>query len=231
MHMDQNELKKAVGIKSVDFIKSNSIVGLGTGSTIYFMVEELGRRIKAGELQNVQCVSTSIRTWKQAEGLGIEMHHLNDVDHVDLTIDGADQIDENFQGIKGGGAAQTYEKTVAMNSKKYIWIVDKSKMAKKLGSFPLPLEVFAFGSNQLFKRLKNEGLNPQFRVDENGNRILTDMKNFEIDLHLGEIKHPHLLANWLDHQTGIIEHGLFLDMVNTVIVGEDDGPKIIDNIR
>lgn len=227
--MDQNELKKAVGIKSVDFIKQQMTVGLGTGSTVYYMVEELGRRVQAG--LKIQCVTTSTRTWDQAEKLGIPLKKLNDVDHIDLTIDGADEIDQNFQGIKGGGGAHTYEKTVALNSQRNLWIVDQSKMVTTLGQFPLPLEVNPFGCQQLFQRLEKEGLKPAFRIDKQGNNLLTDMKNYIIDLHLGQIKHPHLLADWLDHQTGIIEHGLFLDLVNTVVVGCDDGPKIIENIR
>ncbi|MBA1434152.1 ribose-5-phosphate isomerase RpiA [Bombilactobacillus bombi] len=228
--MNQDELKKAVGIKSVDFIKPNMTVGLGTGSTVYYMVEELGRRVQTENL-TVQCVTTSTRTWQQAEKLGIPLKKLNEIQQIDITIDGADEIDQNFQGIKGGGGAHTYEKTVALNSKRNLWIVDQSKMVPTLGKFPLPIEVNPFGCEQLFKRLQSEDLHPQFRLTDNGQPYLTDMKNYIIDLHLGQIKHPHLLADWLDHQTGIIEHGLFLDLVNTVVVGTDHGPQIIDQIR
>jgi len=229
--LNQDELKKAVGIKSVDFIESNTVVGLGTGSTVYYMIEELGKRYQAGEIKNIVGVATSSRSQKQAEGLGIPMKDLNDVDHIDLTIDGADQIDKNFQGIKGGGAAHLLEKMVATNSHKNIWIVDQSKMADTLGSFPLPLEVIPFGCEKTFSDLKKEALNPEFRLDDNGNRVLTHNKNYVIDLKMGKITHPHLLADWLDHQVGIVAHGLFLDLVNTVIVGYDDGPKVIKDVR
>lgn len=229
--MNQDELKKAVGIKSVDYIQSNTTVGLGTGSTVYYMIEELGRRYQAGEIKNIVGVSTSSRSQKQAESLGIPMKDLNEVDHIDLTIDGADQINKNYQGIKGGGAAHLLEKMVATNSHKNIWIVDQSKMADQLGSFPLPTEVIPFGCEKTFEDLERENLKPEFRLDENGDRVLTHNKNYVIDLKVGEIKHPHLLADWLDHQVGIVAHGLFLDIVNTVIVGYDDGPKVIDNIR
>jgi len=114
--LDQNELKKAVGIKSVDFFKSNMVVGLGTGSTVYYMIEELGKRYQAGEIKNIVAVTTSSRSEEQAKTLGIPTKDLNEVDHIDLTIDGADQIDKNFQGIKGGGAAHLLEKMVATNS-------------------------------------------------------------------------------------------------------------------
>ncbi|MQS52971.1 ribose-5-phosphate isomerase RpiA [Companilactobacillus mishanensis] len=229
--MNQDELKKAVGVKSVDFIQSDSIVGLGTGSTVYYMIEDLGRRYQAGEIKNIVGVSTSSRSQKQAEGLGIPMKDLNEVDHIDLTIDGADQIDKNFQGIKGGGAAHLLEKMVATNSHKNLWIVDQSKMTDQLGSFPLPIEVIPFGCQKTFDDLKKENLMPEFRLDENGKRVLTHNKNYIIDLKNGVIEHPHILADWLDHQVGIVAHGLFLDIVNTVVVGYDDGPKVIDNIR
>jgi ribose 5-phosphate isomerase A len=229
--VNQDELKKAVGERSVDFIKSNSVVGLGTGSTVYYMIEELGRRYQAGEITNIVGVSTSSRSQKQAEALGIPMKELNDVDHIDLTIDGADQIDKNFQGIKGGGGAHLLEKMVAVNSNKVLWIVDQSKMADQLGSFPLPIEVIPFGCQKIFDILEKENLKPKFRLDDQGNRVTTHNNNYIIDLHCGVIEHPHILADWLDHLVGIVAHGLFLDIVNTVVVGYDDGPKVIDNIR
>lgn len=229
--LNQDELKKAVGVKSVDYIKSNTVVGLGTGSTVYYMIEELGKRYQSGEIKNIVAVTTSSRSEKQAQSLGIPTKDLNDVDHIDLTIDGADQIDKNYQGIKGGGAAHLLEKMVATNSTKNIWIVDQSKMADTLGSFPLPLEVIPFGCEKTFEDLQKEDLRPEFRLDENGKRALTHNKNYVIDLKVGTINHPHLLADWLDHQVGIVAHGLFLDIVNTIIVGYEDGPKVIDNIR
>ncbi|UQS83952.1 ribose-5-phosphate isomerase RpiA [Bombilactobacillus thymidiniphilus] len=228
--MKQNRLKQDAGVKAVDFIKSGMTIGLGTGSTVTYLVEELGKRVQSGQL-DVDCVATSQRTFEQASNLGIKMHALSDVNQIDLTIDGADEIDLNFQGIKGGGAAQTYEKIVALNSQKNIWIVDESKMVDQLGAFPLPLEVVPFGWKQLFDRLHKENLNPHLRCDEKHQPILTDMNNYVIDLYLQKIMHPHLLANWLNQQTGIIEHGLFLDLVNTVIVGRLYGPEAIENVR
>lgn len=228
--MDQNELKKAAGIRSVDFIKDGMTVGLGTGSTVYYMVEELGRRVQEEGL-NVQCVTTSDRTWDQAVGLGIKMLDLNTVGDIDLVIDGADEIDPNYQGIKGGGAAHLKEKIVALNSKKVIWIVDQSKIVDHLGAFPLPLEVVEFGSQKTFELLEKENLNPKFRKDDQGQLVRTDLNNLVIDLYLENVQHPHLLANWLDSVTGVVEHGLFLDMVNTVIIGAEGQPKVIENVR
>ena len=128
--MNQTELKKLVGQKSVDWIKDGMIVGLGTGSTVKFMVDELGRKVKEEGL-NVVGVTTSNVTAKQATELGIPLKSVDEVDHIDLTIDGADEISADFQGIKGGGAALLFEKIVATNSKKNLWIVDESKIDRK----------------------------------------------------------------------------------------------------
>ncbi|MCD2255414.1 ribose-5-phosphate isomerase RpiA [Agrilactobacillus fermenti] len=225
--MDIAEQKRIAAEKSVDFVKDGMIVGLGTGSTVLFMVNALAKRVKQEHL-HITGVATSKRTHKQAESLGIPMKSIDEVDHVDLTIDGADEVDKNFQGIKGGGAAHAFEKIVATSSTRNIWIVDESKLVDRIGRFPLPLEVIPYGSKKVFNRLQHEGLNPKFRKDDDGNDIITHSGNYVIDLHLGVIDHPHLLANWLSEQVGILEHGLFLDTVNTIVVGTPNGPKILE---
>ncbi|MCZ2491786.1 ribose-5-phosphate isomerase RpiA [Dellaglioa carnosa] len=224
--MNQDDLKKLVGQKAVEFIEDGMVVGLGTGSTVKFMVDALGKRVKDENLSIVG-VSTSIRTEEQAKSLGIPVKSVDEVDHIDLTIDGADEIDDHFQGIKGGGAAHLFEKIVAINSTKNMWIVDESKMVHTLGKFPLPVEVIPYGSHQLFKKLAAKGLNPEFRTVD-GENVLTDSKNFVIDLHLGEITDPTGLQDYLAKQVGVVEQGLFLDCVNTVIVGRQDGPEVLD---
>jgi ribose 5-phosphate isomerase A len=223
--MDQNSLKQMAAQRAAEFVEDGMTLGLGTGSTVFYLVEAIAKRIKDEGL-HIQAVATSSRTANQSTELGIKMLDLNEVDHIDLTIDGADEIDAHFQGIKGGGAAHTLEKMVAINSKRNIWIVDESKMVQVLGKFPLPTEVIPFGCEHVFKRLEAEGLHPHFRLDADGERIRTHNKNFVIDLHMGAIKHPHLLKQFLDSQVGILEHGLFLDLVNTVVVGTPDGPKV-----
>ncbi|MCT2900060.1 ribose-5-phosphate isomerase RpiA [Lentilactobacillus buchneri] len=221
----QDELKQSVGKAAVKFIEDGMTVGLGTGSTVKFMVDALGERVKYEHLSIVG-VPTSERTREQANSLGIKTKGLDEIDHIDLTIDGADEINRTFQGIKGGGAAHLWEKIVAINSDKNMWIVDSSKMVDELGSFPLPLEVIPYGSHQLLKRLDAKGYHPKFRM--NGDQyVKTDSNNYVIDLHLGQIERPHHLALELDQMTGIVEHGLFLDLVNTVIVGREDGPQTI----
>lgn len=224
--MNQNELKQLVGQEAVKFIEDGMVVGLGTGSTVKFMVDALGERVQ-NEGINIIGVPTSDRTAEQARSLGITVKSVDEVDHIDLTIDGADEISTDFQGIKGGGAAHLFEKIVATNSTKVMWIVDESKMVDKLGAFPLPLEVIPYGSTQVFKKLEKENLHPEFRMDANGKHVLTDSKNYVIDLHLNEIEDPHALADFLIKQVGIVEQGLFLDMVNTVIVGRQNGPEVL----
>lgn len=228
--MEINQLKKAAAVEAANFVEDGMMLGLGTGSTVYYLVEAIAKRVQEEHL-HITGVATSSRTAKQATDLGIKMIDINDAPQLDLTIDGADEIDQNFQGIKGGGAAHLLEKIVALNSKRNIWIVDQSKMVKNLGAFPLPLEIIPFGSEEVFKKLAAENLHPEFRLNDEGQRVLTHNKNFVIDLHLGVIKHPHILADWLDHQTGIVEHGLFLDIVNQVVIGKEDGVEIINAPR
>ena len=143
-------MKELVGKKAAEYVESGMTVGLGTGSTAYYFVEEIGRRVKEEGLEIVG-VTTSLATKKQAEALGIPLKSVDEVDYIDVTIDGADEIAPDFSGIKGGGGALLFEKIVAEQSKSVIWIVDESKMVDYLGRFPLPVEVVPYGSEQLFK--------------------------------------------------------------------------------
>lgn len=219
-------LKQMVGEKAAEYVKEGMVVGLGTGSTAYYMVEAVGKMVKEG--LTITGVTTSNRTAEQAKALGIPLKSVDEVDHIDITIDGSDEISSDFQGIKGGGGALLFEKIVATYSDKVIWIVDESKMVEELGAFPLPVEVMEYGSLQLFRLFEEKGYKPAFRLNEEGQKYGTDGGHLLIDLHLNEIKKPFELAEFLDGLTGVVEHGLFLDCVNTIIVGYTDGPKIIE---
>ncbi|WP_010054484.1 ribose-5-phosphate isomerase RpiA [Carnobacterium maltaromaticum] len=219
-------LKQMVGEKAAEYVKEGMVVGLGTGSTAYYMVEAVGKMVKEG--LTITGVTTSNRTAEQAKALGIPLKSVDEVDHIDITIDGSDEISSDFQGIKGGGGALLFEKIVATYSDKVIWIVDESKMVEELGAFPLPVEVMEYGSLQLFLLFEEKGYKPAFRLNEEGQKYETDGGHLLIDLHLNEIKKPFELAEFLDGLTGVVEHGLFLDCVNTIIVGYTDGPKIIE---
>ena len=218
-------LKKIAGIKAAEFVQNGMIVGLGTGSTAYYFVEEIGRRVREEGLQ-ITAVTTSSVTSKQAEGLGIQLKSIDDVDQVDVTVDGADEVDSAFNGIKGGGGALLMEKVVAVPTKHYIWVVDESKMVDKLGAF-LPVEVVQYGAEQLFRRFERAGYKPAFR-QKDGQRFVTDMQNFIIDLDLGVIEDPIAFAQELDHVVGVVEHGLFNQMVDKVIVAGKSGLKILE---
>lgn len=219
-------LKKMVGIEAAKFVKSGMIVGLGTGSTAAFFVAELGRRVREENLK-ITGVTTSSVTSKQATELGIPLKTIDQVDFVDLTVDGADEIDADFNGIKGGGAALLMEKIVATYSRDYIWIVDESKLSTKLGSFKVPVEVVPYGAEQVFRKFEKAGYAPTWRLDEKGKKI-TDMQHYLIDLHIPEISEPEKLAQELDLTVGVVEHGLFNHMVKKVIVGGADGVKILE---
>lgn len=217
--------KQEVGIKAATYIKDGMIVGLGTGSTAYYFVEEIGRRMKEENL-NIIGVTTSNRTQEQADKLGIPTKSVDDVEKIDITVDGADEISADFQGIKGGGGALLYEKIVAENSDKVIWIVDESKLVGKLGAFPLPVEVVKYGSQQVFKQFEEKGYQPVIRKQEDGERYLTDEGNYILDLYLEKIEDPIALGQELDAVVGVVEHGLFLNCVNLVLVGTTDGVNI-----
>lgn len=223
--MDQNELKAQVGQEAVKYIEDGMIVGLGTGSTVRYMVDALGERVK-NEGLHIVGVTTSNRTTEQAESLGITIKDIDDVDHIDLTIDGADEVDDDFNGIKGGGGALLWEKIVNNASTKNMWIVDQSKLVPRIGEFGVPVEVIPFGAQHVFNSFEKKGYNPQWRMDGD-HKYRTDENNFIIDIKVGQIKDPHALAEDLIHTVGVVEHGLFLNRVNDVIVGRDNGPEVL----
>ena len=214
--------KKLVGDKAATFVEDNMVLGLGTGSTAVYMVKAVAKRAKEEGL-NLTCVSTSFATRKLATELGLNVVDLSEVDSIDLTIDGADEVSKDFQGIKGGGGAHLFEKIVAENSKKNIWIVDESKDVEYLGAFPLPVEVVPFGHELLLRNFEVKGYKPVLRLDDSGQIFETDSKNYILDLQLKKIEDPKTLAQELKAQTGVVEHGLFIDTVDQVILSNDQG--------
>jgi len=217
--------KKLAAEYSVNYIEDGMIVGLGTGSTVEYMIHKLSVRVKAG--LNITAVSTSQATTKLANSLGIKISMLSDVEEIDLTIDGADEVDENLNGIKGGGGALLHEKIVASNSKKNIWIIDSTKLVKTLGKFPLPVEVLQFGSTHLCVHLESKGFRPIFRM-KGSSRFITDNNNYIIDLKMEEIPDPVGLDTKLKRFPGVVETGLFYGIADTVIAGIDNKVKIFN---
>lgn len=221
----QNTEKKAAAEKATEFIESGMTVGLGTGSTVFYALNKIGELVSNG--LKITAVSSSEATSNLAISLNIKIVSINDVKEIDLTIDGADEVDNNFDGIKGGGGALLFEKIVAISSRKNIWIVDSKKLVDKLGRFPLPVEVIPFGSNKVFEKLVSMNLNPVIRK-KGENVYFTDSGNYIFDLHINEIHNPVKLNNDLKLITGIVETGLFINIADIVIIGRENKVEILN---
>jgi ribose 5-phosphate isomerase A len=213
--------KQLAASKSVEFIETGMTVGLGTGSTAYWAIEMIGEKVKRHEL-DIKAIGTSKRSEEQARGLGIPISSFADIDQIDITIDGADETDENLNLIKGGGGALLREKIVASNSRQLIIIVDESKLVKHLGKFPLPVEVIGFGYEKVFKKLQSLGCIPNLRSN-NEQPYITDNGNYIIDCAFGEILNPAELHERINAIVGVVENGLFINMASRVIAGFENG--------
>ena len=219
-------LKEVVGKKAVEYVKDGMIVGLGTGSTVFYFVHALADRVKEG--LNIQMVSTSVQTVELAKSLGLNIKELEEIDHIDLAVDGVDEIDKNFNAIKGGGAALFREKIVADIAKEVIWIYDESKDVEKLGKFNLPVEILPFGYSHTVRKLTEAGLNPVIRKKD-GEILITDNHNYIADLHLGYGFDIEGVKEKLVNIVGVVEYGLFLNMCKLCIKGTPGGAVIINN--
>ncbi|EHD1642265.1 ribose-5-phosphate isomerase RpiA [Listeria monocytogenes] len=213
--------KKLAGEKACEWIEDGMVVGLGTGSTVYYTIEKLGQMVNNG--LHITGVATSDETTKQAEKLGIPLKALNDVTEIDVTIDGADEIDTNFQGIKGGGGALLREKMVASASLKNIWIVSEEKLVRTLGKFPLPLEVIPFGWKQIERTLAKEQIQTNLRKQSNGEVYVTNNGNYILDIVNQSFTDAKMWQEKLAQIPGVVEHGLFLDYVDLIICGKANG--------
>ena len=222
--------------RAVAFVENGMKVGLGTGSTAAWMVRCLGERVRNEGLKIVG-VPTSTRTATLAQQCGIRVTSLDDAKWLDLTIDGADEFDQNLALIKGGGAALLQEKIVATASDQMIVIADAAKEVQQLGAFPLPIEIIPFGW-QTTKALVEETLvaldvmNREVSLRMNGDRpLLTDESNYILDLHLKRIGNPRQLAMVLNQIPGVVENGLFIDICDIVVIGHGDGRVTVRDIN
>jgi ribose 5-phosphate isomerase A len=214
------ELKKAAAEKAVEFVEDGMILGLGTGSTTYFAVEAIGRLVKQG--YKLQGVPTSRATEEQARKLGIPLLDLDKVDEIDLTIDGADEVDGNLDLIKGMGGALLREKMIAYISKQEIIIVDDSKIVTDLGTkSPLPIEVTRFGHARTKKHLEGYGCRPELKGGSEP--FITDNGNIIYNCRFERIENPYSLEMQLKQIPGVVETGLFLRMATKVVVAGKDG--------
>ena len=219
----QDELKQKAAHCAVELIQSDMVVGLGTGSTTSFAVIRIGERIKSGDLKNIVGIPTSIRTEKLARDLDIPLATLEEQPEIDVTIDGADEVDPELNLIKGGGGALLREKVVAQASRQNIIIVDESKLSPRLGTrWALPVEVIPFAAKSAENFLKSQGAAVTLRLDDNGQPFQTDQDNFILDANFGEMADPNRVAANLNERAGIVEHGLFLGLASDVIVAAED---------
>ena len=186
-------LKEVVGKKAVEYVKDGMIVGLGTGSTVFYFVHALADRVKEG--LNVEMVSTSIQTVELAKSLGLSIKDLEEIDHIDLAVDGVDEIDKDFNAIKGGGAALFREKIVADIAREVIWIYDESKDVEKLGNFNLPVEILPFGYSHTIRKMEEAGLKPVLRLKD-GATLITDNNNYIVDLQRKIRKYSWSSRTW-----------------------------------
>jgi len=210
--------------RAVDFVNSGMIVGLGNGSTAKIVIETIGKRIITGILSDIVGIPTSKESQREALCNGIPVSLLNDYSKVDLTIDGADEVDLDLNLIKGGGGALFREKIVADASKDIIIVVDETKISHSLGKLcPVPVEVCPLAIRLVAEYIRKLGAMVSLREDKNGDVFKTEQGNNILDCRFGPIENPHGLAEKLSMKPGVIEHGLFLNMAGIVIVGGKEG--------
>ena len=225
-----NNLKEQAAHKAVEEIESGMVVGLGTGSTVLYALQKISELIKNGSLENIVGIPSSKQTEKIANELGIPLTNFEENKKIDVTIDGADEVDKYMNLIKGGGGALLREKILAQASKKLIIVVDESKLSPKLGKrWAVPVEVIKFAyplEMDFFKTLAGK---PELRNYENLDEpFRTDEDNYIIDVNFGTIGNPFELASKLESRAGIVEHGLFLHLASKIIVAGKDGIKVLE---
>ena len=217
-------LKKQAGYQAAELVKTNQIVGLGTGSTTHYFIEKLGERIKQENLE-IQGIPTSYQSFQLAQKNNIPCTTLAEHD-IDIAIDGADEIDPEKNLIKGGGAAHTLEKIIDYSAEKLIIIADQTKEVQTLGKTPVPLEVIKESARTVQKTLKDMEANSTIRMGvKKDGPVITDNGNFIIDAEFKEIQNPISLEKELNTIPGVVENGLFTEMVDQVIIGTEHGTK------
>ncbi|MBV8796249.1 MAG: ribose-5-phosphate isomerase RpiA [Hyphomicrobiales bacterium] len=226
---DRDERKLEAAERALQWVRPGMKLGLGTGSTAHHFVDLVGERVKAG--LDLHCVATSEATAAQAKALGIPIGTLDDIPELDLTVDGADEVDPKLRLIKGGGGALLREKIVASASKRMIVIADSTKLVPQLGAFPLPIEVVPFGLaatkrhiEHAFAELKLTG---PIRLRGQSSPFVTDGGHYILDCSLGAIADPEALSQILSPIPGVVEHGLFIGLARAAIIAGNDGVEVL----
>lgn len=224
MNGNTERLKREAAYYAVQFVESGMAIGLGAGSTAAFALRRLGELLRKGQVKNILGVPCSLQVEEEARELGFPLTTLEEHPLLDLTIDGADEVDPNLNLIKGGGGALVREKIVAQASRREIIVVDASKLSPTLGThWPVPVEVTSFGWRSQIPFLESLGARVVLRHDIDGSPFQTDQGNWLLDCHFGPIPDPGRLATELSQRAGVIEHGLFLGLATDVVVAADKG--------
>jgi len=213
--MANDQEKEAAARASLEFIEDGQVVGLGTGSTAAFFIKLLGEKVKAG--LRIRGIPTSIRSKELAASLGIPLTTLDECQNIDVTVDGADEVDPQLRLIKGGGGAMLREKIVASATKKMVVVADASKQVQHLGKFPLPVEVIGFAQALVAKKIAAMGARVEERKDASGKSYITDEHHHILDCSFGEMKDPDRIARELSEMPGVVEHGLFIGMASVAL--------------
>ncbi len=223
--MDINALKQQAGEYAADLVESGMVIGLGTGSTAIFATRRIAQRLGSGDLRAIAAVPTSLATEAAAIELGIPLTTLAERPRVDITIDGADEVDPGFNLIKGGGGAHLREKIVAQATERLVIVVDESKLSQQLGAnWPVPVEVIPFNWESQAEYLRKLGGAPALRM-AGEKPFLTDQGNIILDCDFGPIAEPAALDVRLNSRAGIVEHGLFIAMARDVVVAGAGGVR------
>ncbi|NER30764.1 MAG: ribose-5-phosphate isomerase RpiA [Symploca sp. SIO1C4] len=223
-------MKQEVGKAAAERVISSMIVGLGTGSTTAYAIEHLGNRLQSGEIKDIKGIPTSFQAEVLAKKYGIPLTTLDATDHIDIAIDGADEVDPQKNLIKGGGAAHTREKIVDSLAEQFIVVVDSTKLVDSLGSsFLLPVEVIPMALSPVMRAIENLGGKPELRMGvKKAGPVITDQGNMVIDVKFDSIANPAELEKTLNNIPGVLENGLFVGVANVVLVGEvKDGQPVI----
>lgn len=216
--------KQLAAEKAVEFIEDGMVVGLGTGSTAYWAIHKIAQRIQEG--LRIRAVASSRDSEELANKLGIPMVPFSEIEVIDLTIDGADEVDPHLNLIKGGGGALVREKILASNSKRFFVIVDESKRVEHLGQFPLPVEIVPFAANFTINKLKELGCNTRIRMS-NDKEYITDNGNIIVDCNFEKIVEPKELNKQINLIPGVVDNGLFTRLVSSLIIGYNDGKVMV----
>jgi ribose 5-phosphate isomerase A len=221
-------LKELSARHALTYVHSGMVLGLGTGSTNAFFVDLLGEQLRIGALTGIVGVPTSEGTANRARALGIPLAALADHARLDLVVDGADEVDDDLNLIKGLGRALLREKIVEIHADRFVVVVDESKMVQRLGRGPFPVDVVPFGHEAQLRWLNTLGCRAELRLETDGSPVITDDGNYMALCWFPDgIADPYALARELADRPGIAEHGLFLDMATDVIVAGSDGIRVL----